>query len=477
MRVAATVFTVLALIFFSATIRAADVIFEDDFTGTVIDWSKWEIFDTYHCSGNPTVTQDDELIITFPSDNDNCGSMGVVSKMDFGGYTDNISYEVDFHTTSLRNWQDHPLSFDTPIGVIVYKNHAGWTFGWRRSDGTYTRVIFATPAITEEMYNLKIEIDNGVLKFWRAVGGGGYTQVHSVNQSEFMIYEEGSIKLRQSDRGPSYYDNLVVTSWGGCLLAYLDIKPGSCPNPLNVNAPKIDVWVQTDENTVALKMRPDRPQVAKPVLPVAILGTADFDVTDIDPATVTLESVPALRWNIEDVSTPVGEDAEECECNTFGADGYPDLTLKFDKSLIVEALGEVYDGDVVALTITGELSNSTAFEGTDCVVIHGDSQPADGFSPPEEPPTAVLLGNFPNPFNPTTEISFSLPNATDVKLDVYNIMGQQVATIVDRFMEAGTHRVIFDGRDGSGRSIASGIYFYRLEAGEFVETKKMVLLK
>ena len=56
-------------------------------------------------------------------------------------------------------------------------------------------------------------------------------------------------------------------------------------------------------------------------------------------------------------------------------------------------------------------------------------------------------------------------------------MGQQVATIVDGFMEAGTHRVTFDGRDGSGRSVASGIYFYRLEAGEFVETKKMILLK
>jgi len=263
------------------------------------------------------------------------------------------------------------------------------------------------------------------------------------------------------------------TGIGCTVFLPLDIKPGSCPNPLNVKAPKVDMWVQHDDNYAAAKAGPDGHKKPKAKLPVAILGTADFDITSIDPATVALEGVPALRWNIEDVSTPVGEDAEECECNEIGVDGFDDLTLKFYRSLIVEALGEVYDGDVVALTITGELSDGTAFEGTDCVVIRGNSQPAEEFSPPEEElPIAVLLGNFPNPFNPTTEISFSLPNASDVKLEVYNVMGQRVTTLADRFMEAGEHTVQWDAG-----SFSSGVYFYRLEAGEFVETKKMVLLK
>ncbi len=261
----------------------------------------------------------------------------------------------------------------------------------------------------------------------------------------------------------AHSDNVsILMNRSSALIIPLDIKPGSCPNPLNVKAPKIDMWVLTDQNPVVSKSQPDDPPKPKAVLPVAILGTADFDVSDIDPATVALEGVPALRWNIEDVSTPVDEQAEECECNSLGADGYSDLTLKFDKLLIVEALGEVHNGDVIPLTITGELTDGTAFEGTDCVVIRGNSQPPDGFLPPEEePPTAVLLGNYPNPFNPTTEISFSLPVAADVKLEVYNVMGQQVATIVDRFVEAGRHSVTFDGQ-----AVASGIYFYRLEAGE-----------
>ncbi len=80
--------------------------------------------------------------------------------------------------------------------------------------------------------------------------------------------------------------------------------------------------------------------------------------------------------------------------------------------------------------------------------------------------------NYPNPFNPTTVISFTLPEATHVKLEIYNVMGQLVSTVVDGYREAGSHTAIWSGSDA-----ASGIYLYRLEAGEFVETKKMVLLK
>ena len=93
-------------------------------------------------------------------------------------------------------------------------------------------------------------------------------------------------------------------------------------------------------------------------------------------------------------------------------------------------------------------------------------------------PSAFSLNqNYPNPFNPVTTISFSLPEATDVTLDVFNIMGQKVATLVNGPMEAGEHQIQWDGKvEGSG-SVATGVYFYRLQAGEFVETKKMLLLK
>ncbi len=83
-----------------------------------------------------------------------------------------------------------------------------------------------------------------------------------------------------------------------------------------------------------------------------------------------------------------------------------------------------------------------------------------------------LSQNHPNPFNPVTEISFSLPQANQVSLDVYNITGQKVAEIASGQFEAGNHSVTWDA---SGQ--ASGVYFYRLQAGEFEATRKMLLLK
>jgi len=91
---------------------------------------------------------------------------------------------------------------------------------------------------------------------------------------------------------------------------------------------------------------------------------------------------------------------------------------------------------------------------------------------PTLPKEFSLEQNRPNPFNPITEISFSLPTASDVHLDIYNIMGQRVATLVDGFLEAGRHTCIWD----AGQA-ASGVYFYRLQAGTFTAGRKMILLK
>lgn len=93
------------------------------------------------------------------------------------------------------------------------------------------------------------------------------------------------------------------------------------------------------------------------------------------------------------------------------------------------------------------------------------------------PETYELAQNYPNPFNATTQISFGLPEAADVRLDVYNITGQIISTIINGRYVAGRYNIIWNGLDGSGRSIASGVYFYRLNAGSDVKTMKMTLLK
>ena len=84
-----------------------------------------------------------------------------------------------------------------------------------------------------------------------------------------------------------------------------------------------------------------------------------------------------------------------------------------------------------------------------------------------------LSQNYPNPFNPITKINFALPNNANVKLVIYDVMGREVVRLVNNeFKQAGRYTVDFNGQN-----YASGVYFYRLEAGDFVQAKKMILIK
>jgi hypothetical protein len=93
------------------------------------------------------------------------------------------------------------------------------------------------------------------------------------------------------------------------------------------------------------------------------------------------------------------------------------------------------------------------------------------------PATYQLANNYPNPFNPSTNIQYALPQSGQISLVLYNLLGQKVRTLVYGFMSAGYHEVIWDGRDDNGQSVQTGIYFYRLQTGTIALVKKMLLIK
>lgn len=96
---------------------------------------------------------------------------------------------------------------------------------------------------------------------------------------------------------------------------------------------------------------------------------------------------------------------------------------------------------------------------------------------PTLPESYTLAQNYPNPFNPTTTIEFSLPRSGFVVLEVFDITGRKVVTLVSEELKAGVKRVTWDGRDRTGAEAASGVYFYRLKTENFSDARKMLLLK
>lgn len=238
---------------------------------------------------------------------------------------------------------------------------------------------------------------------------------------------------------------------------YVDIKPGSCPNPLN---PK-----------------------SRGVLPVAILGTDAFDVETVDPTTIRLiregvaGEVAPLRWSYEDVATPFMGDL--CDCHDLDGDGYLDLTLKFDTQETVDELelGSVL-GQMIQLTLTGNLTEDYGgmpIRGADCIWVLGTPEN-------DKYPPSILCS-----FGPASHVagaggseimlSFDTAGQGTVDLSIFDVRGRRVRTLVDGTLHAGSHSVVWDGADNAGRRVAAGVYFARLSVGSESATKKVLLVK
>ena len=111
-----------------------------------------------------------------------------------------------------------------------------------------------------------------------------------------------------------------------------------------------------------------------------------------------------------------------------------------------------------------------------CGLLKGATRPEQP-SPRNIPVGFALDQNFPNPFNPETQIGYGLPEAVHARLVVYDVLGREVKVLVDAVQPAGSYSVVWDGKDRNGSTVTSGVYFYRLTAGSFTSMQRMLLLK
>ncbi len=163
--------------------------------------------------------------------------------------------------------------------------------------------------------------------------------------------------------------------------------------------------------------------------------------------------------SIGGVSANVSCDGQLLGRVSTGADGVARFVYPF-------GLGTTY---TVSFVKSGYAINQTTFVPS--IATDVDDRPSN------IPATYSLAQNFPNPFNPTTTISFDLPRQSQVELRIYNLLGQQVTTLANGAFLSGHHELIWNGCDGRGQSVAGGIYFYKIEAGDFSESRKMALVK
>jgi len=106
-----------------------------------------------------------------------------------------------------------------------------------------------------------------------------------------------------------------------------------------------------------------------------------------------------------------------------------------------------------------------------------EMEPLDGFDQEIIPVVTALQGNFPNPFNPSTEIAFDLAETGHVSIEIFNIRGQRVTTLTNEEWKAGRHKIEWNGTDNYGRQVASGVYFYNMRTSEYNSTRRMILMK
>jgi len=210
--------------------------------------------------------------------------------------------------------------------------------------------------------------------------------------------------------------------------------------------------------------------IALPASAVTNIGPRDYGAPlQIFPGTVRLlEGFIFGDPDFEVLAVRAGDDLglpspgettlTELPSGDFNVDSFFDITYEIE---FVGAPGSILDG------LAGVTTGTRRFQ-------IGEPETA---APADEPAACRLAQCYPNPFNPETEIRFALPEAGAVSLDIFTVDGRKVRRLLDGPLAAGPHAVTFDGRDDAGEALSSGVYFYRMIADDWTQTRSMTLLK
>jgi hypothetical protein len=267
-------------------------------------------------------------------------------------------------------------------------------------------------------------------------GRSGHAAVHDPVLNRMVAF--GGFRSDGSMYGRYLNDTWALTLPEPVRRVAIDIRPDSQENPVNLGA--------------------------KGVLPVAILGSACFDVSTLDLATITLAGAPVeRRGNDEFMSSPD-------DCNR---DGFADLLLHFDSQALMLSPTDT------RATLEARTADGALVRGSDRVRIVPNLKGSVGplVSQPAWPADFDLGPVQPNPSRAGFQVDFALPQQMEISLTVYDQQGRRVRTLLRASMPAGQHVAEWDGHDESGRLVPCGLYFVRLDYGHRTVTAKAAILR
>jgi len=210
-----------------------------------------------------------------------------------------------------------------------------------------------------------------------------------------------------------------------------------------------------------------------------LVGTLEFTLVDI-PESMTVTNVSTVGRFDDGIIEGSSEELEDGSYYFLGYDFFSGIEAGSGPILEIEVQ---FDDNLTNSSIMMSMaSHATGDEGANplVTVFHGFGH-FTGYLALDEvitiPGEFALHSNFPNPFNPTTMIAYDLPDAVDVQLDIYDLMGRNINTLVNQSQSAGRHFVTWNANDILGNQVSAGVYLYRLQAGKDISTQKMVLMK
>jgi hypothetical protein len=381
-----------------------------------------------------------------------------------------LGTSVTFELSIVSGSYNYNTSFSKSVGIIAEDFESGnftafpWEFAgnadWIISDEAHEG-LFGTKSgnIGDwETSSLIIEVNvvsNGNISFWKKVSceddpNNNYDYLHFLIDGIEQERWDGEVAWSENSYPVStgihtlkweYYKDGYVDEGSDCAWIDYIIFP-----PLEILSPPI-----INVNPTIVNKELGINQIGEEIVELSNIGGNILDYT------ITLSNSP--EWLEIDPAS-----------GSLNAGEMDEITLSFDTN------GLEAGQYTSSMLIEDELGEQTTVPVTLNVTITG----TDGYNLPM---VTELTGNYPNPFNPITNIIFSLKTDSKVSLSIYNIRGQKVRTLVNDNLHAGYHSVIWNGTDESGKSVSSGVYFSRFDTvdrndnGKYTSIKKMILLK